>query len=229
MKLLLDTADISSIKVLLRYMPIDGITTNPTILAKEGKDVHKSLCEIRELMKGRMIHAQTTGKTSNEMLKQCKALTDFFGGNFYMKIPMTLEGLRAVSLCKEAGLRTTVTTIFTPIQAVLAAKAGADFVAPYVDRLDNITSDGATVVGEITQLLSGYGYSTKVLAASFKNVQQVYNVAAVGAQAVTVSPELCHKLIFHPFTDKSLDDFETDWTNAFGKKNITDFLQEEKE
>ena len=121
------------------------------------------------------------------------------GENFYAKIPMTLDGLRAVSLCKAEGIHTTVTAVFTPMQALCAAEAGADFVAPYVDRLDNITSDGAYVVREIVELFQLHQLSTQVLAASFKNVQQVYNAAAAGAHTATVTGELCRKLIFrHP-------------------------------
>lgn len=225
MKILLDTANLEKIESVLPYMPIDGVTTNPTILAKESQDVYETLTAMKRLMDGRMIHAQTTAYDCHGMLEQAKELTKFIGSNFYIKIPMNLQGMRAIEMCKAEGLNVTVTAIFTPMQALLAAKCGADFVAPYVDRLDNITSDGANVVGEIVQLLENYNYDTQVLAASFKNVQQVYNVASVRTHAVTVNAELCQKLIFHPFTDKSLEDFDMDWRIKFGDKQITDLIK----
>jgi fructose-6-phosphate aldolase 2 len=146
------------------------------------------------------------------------------GKNFYAKIPMTQEGLRAVPLCKAAGISCTVTAIFTPMQALMAGMTGADYVAPYVDRLDNITSHGVTVVQEIVELFKLYDLKTQVLAASFKNVGQVYDVAAIGAHAVTVNGELCKKLLFHPYTDKSLVDFKADWQEKFGDREITELF-----
>lgn len=226
MQILLDTADVNKIKAVLPYFPIDGVTTNPSILAKEAKDVKETLTQIRELLgPDRMLFAQATAHDSASIVAQAEALTREFGPNFYTKIPVTMQGLRAVSVCRERGLKTLVTAIFTPMQALLAAKAGADYVAPYVDRLDNITSDGASVVGEIVELYRTYGYETKVLAASFKNIQQVYNAASCGAHGVTVTAQLCEKLIFHPYTDRSLEDFDIDWRCRFGDNGIETFFK----
>ncbi|HIY09306.1 MAG TPA: transaldolase [Firmicutes bacterium] len=226
MEILLDSANIAQIRALLPYFPIDGFTTNPSILSKDSDDVKKTLTQLLELSDGkRMIHAQVTAADTAGMVAQAKMLQDFLGENFYVKLPINHQGLRAIPLCREAGINVTVTAVFTPMQALMAAKAGANYVAPYVDRLDNITSDGVKVVGEIVELLATYHMETQVLAASFKNVQQVYNVASMGAQAVTVNPALCEKLIFHPYTDKSMEDFEIDWRQKFGAKEITDFLQ----
>lgn len=226
MQILLDTADVNKIKAVLPYFPIDGVTTNPSILAKEAKEVKETLFQIRELLgPDRMLFAQATAHDSASIVAQAETLTKELGPNFYTKIPVTMQGLRAVAMCKERGLKTLVTAIFTPMQALLAAKSGADYVAPYVDRLDNITSDGASVVGEIVKLYNLYGYETKVLAASFKNIQQVYNAASVGAHGVTISAPLCEKLIFHPYTDRSLEDFDIDWRCRFGEMGISDFLK----
>lgn len=221
MKILLDTANLEKIESVLPYIPVDGITTNPSILAKEAKDVKATLLKMRELIgEERMLHAQTTAQDAKGMVEQAKALTKSLGRNFYIKIPVGLEGLRAVEACKALGLHVTVTAIFTPMQALLAAKAGADFVAPYVDRLDNITSDGVHTVSTIVALLEQFHYPTQVLAASFKNVQQVMEVALAGAHSVTINADLCKKLLFHPYTDKSIADFATDWSNAFGEKQL---------
>lgn len=225
MKILLDTANTKKIEEILPYFPVAGFTTNPSILAKESDDVGATLRKMRELAHGElMIHAQVTAVSAADILAQAKQLKDFMGPNFYVKIPITLQGLRAIPMCKAAGINVTVTAIFTPMQALMAGMAGADYVAPYVDRLDNITSNGVHVVREIIELFEHYNLNTKVLAASFKNVQQVYNVASMGAQAATVGADLCMKLLFHPYTDKSLEDFDIDWRSKFGDTEITDLL-----
>jgi len=225
MKILLDTANIAMIEEILPYFPISGFTTNPSILAKESTDVRASLLKLREIAGDKlMLHVQTTAVLAEDMLEQAKRLKDFIGPNFYVKIPMTVQGLKAIPLCKAAGVNCTTTAIFTPMQALMAGLAGADYVAPYVDRLDNITSNGVHVVKEIVDLFDTYNLDTKVLAASFKNVQQVYNVASMGSHAVTVNGDLCMKLLFHPYTDKSLEDFDFDWRAKFGNSEVTDFI-----
>ncbi len=225
MKILLDTANVTKIKNMVNYFPIDGVTTNPSILAREAQDVKKTLLEIREVLgPDRELFAQATAHDSTEILAQAKAMTKLLGPQFYTKIPVTPQGIKAVQKCNEAGLKTLVTAIFTPMQALLAAKAGADYVAPYVDRLDNIVSDGASVVKEIIELYNLHGYKTKVLAASFKNIQQVYRAAAAGAHGVTMEAGLCEKLVFHPYTDRSLEDFDIDWRSRFAQKGIDELL-----
>ena len=225
MKILLDTANTQSIENTMKHFPIAGFTTNPSILAKESDDVKATLTRMRELAGDTlMLHAQVTAAHTDGIIKQAVAMRRFFGGNFYAKVPITLEGLRAVPMLKELGVNVTVTAIFTPMQALMAGSAGADFVAPYVDRPDNITASGVNVVREIAELFAAYHLPTEVLAASFKNVQQVYNVASMGAHAATVSGDLCQKLLFHPYTDKSLEDFEIDWKSKFGSVEITDLL-----
>lgn len=225
MKILLDTANLAKIKGIMAYFPIDGFTTNPSILSKESDDVAATLSALRRLAGDTgMVHAQVTAADTNGMVEQAKRLHDFVGPRFFVKLPINHQGLRAIPLCRAAGISVTVTAVFTPMQALLAAKAGANYVAPYVDRLDNITSDGVAVVGEIVSLFRDHHLDTQVLAASFKNVQQVYKVAAQGAQAVTVNPDLCEKLLFHPYTDKSLEDFDIDWHTKFGSKEISDLL-----
>jgi fructose-6-phosphate aldolase 2 len=225
MKILLDTANIKTIKEILPYFPISGFTTNPSILAKESSDVKETLLSLRELAGDeKSIHTQVTAVDTDGIVEQAKKLKEFLGGNFYAKIPITLDGLRAIPICKAAGINCTVTAIFTPMQALTAGLAGADYVAPYVDRLDNITSHGVHVVSEIVELFRLYNLKTQVLAASFKNVQQVYDVASTGAHASTLNGELCMKLLFHPYTDKSLEDFTSDWKRKYGDAEITDFI-----
>ena len=228
MEILLDTANIEEIKRLKTTYPIVGVTTNPSILAKESKDVATTLKELKKFaQEGLNVHVQVTAADTPGMVQQARELKEFLGENFYAKIPICPQGMRAVAQCKKEGINVTVTAIFTPTQALLAAMAGADYVAPYVDRLDNITSNGVTVVEEIVDILKIHGLSTKVLAASFKNIQQIFSVAASGVQAVTVNADLCEKLLFHPYTDKSLEDFDIDWRSTYGSQEITDFVDEE--
>lgn len=225
MKFLLDTADCDAVKRILPYFPIDGFTTNPTILSKETKDVKGTLTELARLSEGkRSVHAQVTAATADRMFEQAKALRALVGPNFYVKIPANREGLRAVSLCRAANIHVTVTAVFTAMQALVAARAGADYVAPYVNRIDSITGDGIAVVKDIVNLFQTYHLETQVLAASFKNVQQVLDVARVGSQTATISPDLCEALLFHPYTDKSVKDFASDWTKAFGDKQVDDLI-----
>jgi len=226
MKILLDTADAKAIKEILQFFPIRGITTNPSILAKEAKDVKVAISKLCDFTsKDVSLHVQVTAETAEDMLEQAKAIKEVVGDNFYIKIPITEQGLRAIRLCKAEGINCTATAIFTPMQALMAALCGADYVAPYVNRLDNINSHGGLVIQQIADLLDMYNLKTQILAASFKNVEQAYGAAAAGAHAVTITPELCKELLFHPYTDKSLQDFAKDWKDKFGKHEIIDLLK----
>ena len=162
---------------------------------------------------------------SEDIIKEAKAIREAVGGDFYLKIPITAEGLKATSILKDMGIGVTMTAIFTQPQALIAARAGADFVAPYINRLDNIVSDGVHVVSEITNIFKTYNIGTKVLAASFKNVEQVHKVSMTGAHAVTINPDLFDMLIYHPLTYYAIDDFNKDWEMVYGNKTITDLLK----
>jgi fructose-6-phosphate aldolase 2 len=146
------------------------------------------------------------------MVREAKKYHSYFDtkDHFYAKIPVTINGYRAIRILKDAGINVTATAIFTQQQALVAMKAGADFVAPYVSRLDNISSHGIEVVGDIVQNTYEYGLRSKVLAASFKTVDQIYRVSMVGAHSATISPELLHQLINHPMTDIGVKQFEID-------------------
>lgn len=224
---ILDTAKVEDIRHAVEYYPVDGVTTNPTIISKENTNFSKLTKDIRKTIGNeRMLHIQVTGDTAEQMVKEATALQYHVGGNFYAKIPTCPEGIKAMQLLKKDGVKITATAIFTPQQAMLAAKAGADFVAPYVNRLDNIVSDGVHVVAEITEMFRQYAIDTKVLAASFKNVEQVHKIAMVGGHAVTISPELLELLLYHPLTNYAIDDFNVDWESVYGKKGILEVLKE---
>ncbi|MBC8571145.1 transaldolase family protein [Zongyangia hominis] len=226
MKILLDTANLAEIEEIIQYYPIDGFTTNPTILSRDSSDVPATLRRLMEISGGKMeIHVQVTAAESEGMLAQAKALDKFVGKGFHIKIPVTPEGIRAMTLCKKAGIRVTATSIFTPMQALLAAKAGADYVAPYVNSIDNMQCDGPGVVSEILTLFENFGYPTKMLAAGFDSVSQVLGVALAGAHTVTVTASIMHKLLFHPHTDLAVGNFAADWKAKFGAQSVSDLLK----
>lgn len=225
MEYIIDTAQLSAIKKCEEYFPIDGVTTNPTIISREHTSFTALIRDIRDIIgPDRMFHIQTTGDTADKIVREAEALKDAVGGNFYIKIPVSPEGLKATMILSKKGIKVTMTAIFTQQQALIAAKAGASYVAPYVNRLDNIVSDGAHVVGEIVKLFAMHDVKTKVLAASFKNVEQIHKVAMAGCHAVTLAPALYEDLVYHPLTLGAIDSFTADWQGVYGNKSITDLL-----
>lgn len=226
MQYLLDTANVEEIGKAYESYPIDGVTTNPTIISKEKTEYATLLRQIRGIIgKDGMFHIQTTQIDTEGIVKEAIALKDFINGNFYIKIPTIESGIKAMKILKKKGFKITATAIFTQQQALIAARAGADYVAPYVNRLDNISSDGVGVVADITNLFKSYNLETKVLAASFKNVEQVHRISLVGTHAVTVQPELFASMIYHPLTDAAVIDFAKDWRRRYEKKYILDLLE----
>lgn len=225
MKIILDTANTEEIKRIIDKYPIRGITTNPTILSKAKKELNELFIELKEIVKDKYeIHVQTTEKEANLILKEALELKEYFKEKFFIKIPATEQGMKAVRLCKENDINVTVTAIFTPVQALIAAEAGADYVAPYVNRIDNIGGNGTDVVEKIVKIFKNYDYKTEVLAASFKNTQQILECALSGCQAITIGTDILEHALAHPYTTKSLDDFDSDWNNRFVEKKVVEFL-----
>lgn len=209
---LADTADIQALKDLYDFFPLTGVTTNPTILKQSGLKLSEAIQNIIDIVGKGSIHVQVMSDKAEEMVKEAKTYKSYFnlGDNFYAKIPVSIEGYKAMRILKDAGINVTATAIFTQQQALVASRAGADFVAPYVSRLDNISSHGIEVVGDIVKNTKEFNLDTKVLAASFKTVDQIHRVSMVGAQSATISPELLFQLIKHPMTDISIAQFEKD-------------------
>ncbi len=221
---ILDTADLAAIKHCNEFYPLAGVTTNPSIISKENTEFWGLVKEIRSIIgKDKMLHVQTVQTEASKMVEEAKLLKKELGGDFYVKIPIGEEGLKATKELKKLGIGVTMTAIFTPAQALIAAKAGASFVAPYVNRLDNILGDGTDVVAQIVEQLEIYGLDCKVLAASFKNAEQVHKCALAGCHSVTVTADVLKALITHPMTDAAIEGFEKDWNKAFGDKTILDF------
>ena len=220
-KILIDSADIKKAREIERYYTIAGITTNPTILSKIEGTLENKLKELKEFTYGKYeVHVQTTESEVEKIVEEAKKLRDYFGESFYIKIPVTKSGLEAMKLCSKEDIRVTATAILTPMQALAAAKNGANYVAPYVNRMENVGQDAKEAILEISNLL--IDYPTEILAASFKNVKQVQDILRCGAEAVTIAPEIIEASIWHPYTDKSVFDFEKDWENRFGDKKIVD-------
>ncbi len=224
---IVDTANTEKIRRCLEIYPIAGVTTNPTIISKEHTDFLALIRVISDMIgKDRMFHVQLTSTAFEDMIREAYSLREIIGEKLYVKIPISQEGLKATIRLHREGFHITETAIFTQQQALMAAVAGADFVAPYVNRLDNIVSDGVNVVGEIVELLTRYQLPTKVLAASFKTAEQVHKISMVGAHAVTVNPDILDTLIYHPLTMYAIDDFRADWESVYGKKTILDMVKE---
>jgi len=219
---LLDTADLEAIKKAYDFYPMDGVTTNPTIISKEKRNFLDILKDIRKIIgEESMLHIQPVSTNAEKMVEEAEYLNQVIGGNLYIKIPVIPEGIKAMKILKEKGIKITATAIFTAQQALMAAMAGAEFVAPYVNRIDNISGDGIRVVEEIVHLFDLYNLDAKVLAASFKNLQQVHSVSLTGAQSVTVNPEILDKMLEHPLTDWSVDQFISDWESVYGRGKLT--------
>lgn len=220
-KILIDSADIKKAREIEKYYTIAGITTNPTILSKIEGTLENKLKELKEFTYGKYeVHVQTTESEVEKIVEEAKKLRDYFGESFYIKIPVTKSGLEAMKLCSKEDIRVTATAILTSMQALAAAKNGANYVAPYVNRMENVGQDAKEAILEISNLL--IDYPTEILAASFKNVKQVQDILRCGAEAVTIAPEIIEASIWHPYTDKSVFDFEKDWGNRFGDKKIVD-------
>lgn len=211
MQIFLDTAHLDDIKKYASWGIIDGVTTNPSLVAKEGVDFKTRVQEICEVIPG-PVSAEVLSTTAAEMVEEGRKIAEW-APNVVVKIPFIEEGLKALRILSAEGIRTNVTLIFSPAQAMLAAKAGATFVSPFAGRLDDIGEDGMNVVAQIVQIFQIYGIETQVLAASIRSNQHVLEAMKVGADVVTLPPALLDKMISHPLTDKGLAGFLKDWEN----------------
>lgn len=219
MKILLDTADLKAIATINEKVGIHGVTTNPSILAREEKDPISILKLIKNVIGSKMLHVQLNKSTYEEMVKEAKFLVEELGEDIYIKVPVTADGLCAMRKLKHIGYNITATAVFTPFQALLAANEGADFVAPYINRIDKSGESGKKVVEDILGLFNSNNIKTQVLGASFKSTDQILECALVGMQSCTIQPELLYDMIAHPLTDAALEKFSEDWNELKTKLN----------
>ncbi len=220
MEIILDTANLEDIRRYNDIYDITGITSNPTILAKEKAEFFPLLLEIRSIIGEKQLHVQVTGSTCEEMLKEAEALTGRLGKDTYIKVPANEEGIKTMKVLKSRGNRVTATAIYMPQQAMLAASVGADYVAPYFNRMNNMNVDSKKAIGDMAWLFEHNQIQTKIVAASFKNTQQVMDALMAGAQAVTASPELYTQMVENPMIDSAIAGFAADWEATYGDKRI---------
>ena len=226
MKLFIDDANVNEIRRLCDLYPIDGVTTNPTILARTGRDPVEVLKEIREILgTEKTVFVQAIPVEADAIIKDARAIVRLLGEQTIVKIPSIPEGFKAIRLLKEEGIHTCGTVVYTPMQAWLAAKAGADFVAPYVNRIDNLGYDGTRIVQEIQDILNLYDFSTEILAASFKNSQQVLSLCAYGIGAATCAPSIIDGFAKNLNVDGAVNDFIRDFEKSAGTgKSMADLI-----
>lgn len=211
MKIFLDTANIMSIRHYSEMGMVDGITTNPTLLSKENGDPEKIMKEIVNIIQG-PVSLEVISTETDQIIEEAYILKRY-GSNVIIKVPMIPDGLKAVKKLKEEGIDTNVTLVFSASQALLAAKAGASYVSPFIGRLDDISNDGMNLIRDIHQIFKNYNYNTKILVASIRHPIHVIESAKAGADVVTLPPDILGKMFLHPLTDKGLKTFISDWEN----------------
>ncbi len=225
MEILLDTANIETIKKYETILPLAGVTTNPSIIKKEGKiDFFAHMKAIREVIgEKRSLHIQVVAKDKVGMLKDVEAILEQLGREIYFKIPVSSEGLNVIKTLKKEGLNVTATAIYTKFQAYLAIAAGADYIAPYFNRMENLNIDAREAMADEIQASNS---QTKIVAASFKNVGQVTTALEQGAQAVTIAPDIIAQALAMPSIAQAVDDFTGDWESIFGENSTIADLNE---
>jgi len=213
MKLFIDTAMIEEIREANAMGVLDGVTTNPSLVARTGKDFRTVVKEILTEITDRPVSLETTALDAEGMIDEAKKLADL-GPNVVCKIPSTVERLKAAKACSDLGIKTNLTLCFQPSQAVLVAKAGATYVSPFVGRLDDITTVGMDLVGDIIQMYDNYDYPTEVIVASIRNPLHIREAALYGAHICTVPFKVIEQLMKHPLTDIGLEKFLADWAKT---------------
>ncbi len=209
MKIFLDTANVEHIREAASWGIVDGVTTNPSLIAREGRDFRGVVREICEIVDG-PISAEVISLDADGMVKEARDLAKIHK-NIVIKIPMTVEGLKAVKTLSSEGIKTNVTLVFSANQALLAMKAGATYVSPFVGRLDDIGHNGMEIVAQILDMIGNYGFETEVIVASVRHPLHVLEAALMGADIATVPFSVLEKMVKHPKTDEGIDRFLKDW------------------
>jgi len=209
MKFFIDTANIEEIKEAVSMGILDGVTTNPSLVAKEGKDFKELLNEIIKIVDG-PISAEAVSMDYDGIMKEAKELAAIHK-NIVVKVPLMKEGIKAVKSLSQIGIKTNVTLCFSPTQAILAAKAGATYISPFVGRLDDISQTGMDLIEQIVQIYKNYNFATEVLVASIRNPLHIVEAGMIGADVVTVPFSVIEKLFKHPLTDIGIEKFLNDW------------------
>jgi transaldolase len=212
MKFFVDTADIAEIKALAALGMVDGVTTNPSLIARSGRRIAEVIVEICHTVPG-PVSAEVTATEFDAMLKEARFLRGL-APNVVVKLPLTMDGLTACKALAEEGVQVNVTLCFSAAQALLAAKAGAAYVSPFVGRLDDVGQDGMALIADIVEIYANYDFATEVLVASVRNPMHVVQAAKLGADVATLPPAVLRQLFQHPLTDKGLAAFLADWAKT---------------
>ncbi len=223
MELYVDSADLKTIKKLNGWLPLDGITVNPSIVAVEKKELFPLLEELLKLC-DKYLHVQVLSEKKEEIIKEAERLHSL-SEKIIVKIPVSQEGLAAIKELDTEEIKVTATAIFTITQAFSAAKAGASYLAPYVSRLDRIEQSGVKMVKEMEEMVELNGFPAKIITASIKNANQVKELIRTGAQAMTISPEILIQAHQHPLTDQAVEMFRDDWINTFAEFKLDSKLK----
>ena len=212
MRFFVDTADIAAIRELHELGMVDGVTTNPSLILKSGRDIAEVTREICEMVPG-PVSAEVVASDAEGMIREGKHLAQI-APNVTVKVPLTWDGLKACKALTDEGHMVNVTLCFTPAQAILAAKAGATFISPFIGRLDDIGLDGMELIADIRRIYDNYGYETNVLAASIRSVNHIIECARIGADVITAPPAVIKAMASHVLTDKGLEQFNADWAKT---------------
>ncbi|HFV0279959.1 TPA: fructose-6-phosphate aldolase [Streptococcus agalactiae] len=211
MKFFLDTANVEAIKTINELGLVDGVTTNPTIISREGRDFETVIKEICDIIDG-PVSAEVTGLTANEMVDEARALSKWHD-NVIVKIPMTAEGLKATSILSKEGIKINVTLIFTVSQGLMAMKAGASYISPFIGRLEDIGTDPYQLIEALRDIIDIYGFGTEIISASIRSAAHVEAVAKLGSHIATIPEIIFDKMVQHPLTKSGIDQFMNDWAS----------------
>ena len=224
MKYFIDSANVESIKKVIEYFPVSGVTTNPSIIAREQTEFLPLIKEIRRITSGLLLFVQVTAEKASGMVEEAKMLKNELGGDICIKIPATKEGVKAVKQLSVEGVPTAAPAVYSVQQALMCAAAGAEYVAPYLSHIDNMSIDSVETAGKMAELFARYYPSSHVLAASFRVAEQINRVILAGVDAVTLTPEMFDTLISNKMTESELDSFRSKWNGVYGDKTVKDFF-----
>lgn len=223
MEILLDTANLDSIRYYQQRLPLAGVTTNPSILKKEGtKEFFQQLTAIKQLIGQGSLHVQVVGQTTAEMIADAETILERLGSDIWIKIPVSAAGLATIQHLKKYQVNITATAIYSEFQGYLAIAAGADYLAPYYNRMENLNSDAAQMIQALAAEITRTQASSKILAASFQNIQQVNQAIRHGAHAFTAAPEIFEKALGMAAITQAVTDFQTDWRTTFATNTVAE-------
>lgn len=225
MEIIIDTVDLEEIKEMVEYLPIAGVTSNPSIVKRTSpKDFFEHMREIRKIIgKERSLHIQVTGLDAKTMIEEAHRILKEVDKQVYIKVPVSYEGVKAIKQLRAEGINVTATAVYDLMQAYMALEAGAQYIAPYVNRIGNLGGDPMQLINDLAICIDSEGYDCKILAASFKGVEQVKDAINYGSHSITAPVDVLKSIFANPNIDRAVTDFNNDWYTMYGEcKNLTD-------